>query len=62
MNWIDNADSWICPVCRLEVSSPAKYKDCKCPKCGFQDAKDHIEIDPTDEEIQKVIEIFEEWT
>ena len=40
MHWIDNADSWICPVCRLEVSSPAKYKECKCPNCGFQDVKD----------------------
>ncbi len=40
MHWIDNADSYICPVCGLEVSSPAKYKGCKCPRCGFQDAKD----------------------
>lgn len=39
-HWIDNADSWICPVCRLEVSSPAKYDGCKCPVCGFQDEKD----------------------
>lgn len=41
-HWIDNADSWICPVCGLEVSSPAKYKGCKCPKCGFQDEKDKV--------------------
>ena len=40
MHWIDNADSWICPVCGLEVSSPAKYGGCKCPQCGFQDTKD----------------------
>ena len=39
-HWIDNADSWICPVCYLEVPSPAKYVGCKCPKCGFQDEKD----------------------
>lgn len=38
--WIDNADSYICPLCRLEVSSPAKYKGCRCPRCGFVAAKD----------------------
>ena len=37
-NWIDNADSYICPSCGLEVSSPAKT-DGKCPKCGFQDPR-----------------------
>lgn len=37
-NWIDNADSYICPSCGLEVNSPAKT-DGKCPKCGFQDPR-----------------------
>lgn len=39
-HWIDNADSYICPICGLEVNNPAKYDGCKCPKCGFQDEKD----------------------
>ena len=39
-HWIDNADSYICPKCRMEVNSPSKYKGCKCPRCGFQDEKD----------------------
>ena len=34
-NWIDNADSYLCPSCGLEVNSPAKT-DGKCPKCDFQ--------------------------
>jgi tRNA(Ile2) C34 agmatinyltransferase TiaS len=40
LHWLDNADSWICPICGFETSSPAKYEGCKCPKCGFQDDKD----------------------
>jgi rubredoxin len=40
--WIDNGDSWICPMCRFETSSPAKYPGCKCPKCGFQAEKDKM--------------------
>lgn len=39
-HWLDNADSYICPVCGFETDSPAKYDGCKCPKCGFQDRKD----------------------
>lgn len=42
-HWIDNADSWICPICGFETSSPAKHEGCKCPKCGFQDEKDKME-------------------
>jgi rubredoxin len=34
LEWIDNADSWLCPVCRMEVSTPTKY-NYHCPKCGF---------------------------
>ena len=41
-HWIDNADSWICPDCGFEVSSPAKYPSCKCPECGFRDPKDDV--------------------
>ena len=37
-NWIDNADSYICPSCGLEVNNPAKTAG-KCPKCGFQDPR-----------------------
>lgn len=40
MEWIDNADSWICPVCGNEENSPAKYPGCQCPRCGFQADKD----------------------
>ena len=43
LHWIDNADSWICPICGFETGSPAKYEGCKCPKCGFQDDKDKKE-------------------
>lgn len=39
MDWIDNADSYICPVCRLEVNSPAK-SNYQCPRCGFIAEKD----------------------
>ena len=38
-HWIDNADSYICPVCRYEVNNPNKFHG-KCPRCGFVDAKD----------------------
>lgn len=39
-HWIDNADSYICPICNQEVRSPSDYPGCKCPNCGFQDEKD----------------------
>lgn len=39
MNWIDNADSYICPACGQEVSSPANV-NFTCPKCGFVAKKD----------------------
>lgn len=34
MEWLDNADSWLCPICRTEVNTPTKY-NYYCPKCGF---------------------------
>lgn len=34
MNWIDNADSYICPVCGFETDNPNKFR-AKCPVCGF---------------------------
>ena len=34
MEWLDNADSYLCPVCRTEVSTPTKY-NYHCPGCGF---------------------------
>lgn len=42
-HWIDNADSYICPKCGIEVNNPARYDGCKCPNCGFQDEKDKVE-------------------
>lgn len=39
-HWKGNIDSFICPVCDLEVSNPRNYPGCKCPRCGFQDALD----------------------
>lgn len=39
MNWIDNADSYICPACGVEVSSPEKF-NLTCQKCGFVAGKD----------------------
>ncbi len=40
MHWIDNADSYICPICGFETDNPNKYDGCTCPVCGFQDEKD----------------------
>ncbi len=34
--WIDNADSYICPICGFETGSLSRYKECACPKCGFK--------------------------
>lgn len=34
LDWVDNADSFFCPVCHLEVNNPAKYH-AVCPNCGF---------------------------
>lgn len=34
LEWIDNADSWLCPVCRTEVWSPVIYSY-HCPNCDF---------------------------
>ena len=39
LEWIDNADSWLCPICRMEVSAPTKY-NYHCPKCGFITERD----------------------
>lgn len=38
--WIDNGDSWICPICAHEEENPNKFPNSKCPICGFQDPKD----------------------
>ena len=39
--WIDNADSYLCPVCGFEVNNPNKFRahptmNTKCPKCGWE--------------------------
>lgn len=39
-HWIDNGDSWICPICAHEEENPNKFPNSKCPICGFQDPKD----------------------
>lgn len=49
-HWIDDADHWICPDCGFITGSPSKYEGCKCPKCGFQDAKDRAESEAEDGE------------
>lgn len=38
-DWIDNADSYICPVCGFECNNPNTFHG-KCPKCGFIATKD----------------------
>lgn len=38
-HWIDNADSYICPVCGFEVGN-LNNVGCICPRCGFYDSKD----------------------
>lgn len=38
-NWIDNADSYRCPVCGHETGNP-NYHNCQCPVCGFVADKD----------------------
>lgn len=43
-HWIDNADSYICPVCRCEVNNPNRFYGI-CPKCGFTDEKDVLYAD-----------------
>lgn len=37
LNWIDNADSYVCPKCRAEVDNPSKTEG-RC-RCGFQDPR-----------------------
>lgn len=38
-HWIDNADSYICPLCGYETNNPNRFHG-KCPICGFMDVKD----------------------
>ena len=54
-HWIDNADSYICPVCRFECDNPNKYDGCKCPKCGFQDEKDRKQIEEMAQDFYSLI-------
>lgn len=39
-HWIDDADSWNCPICGFSTGNPNRYPGCKCPVCGFQADKD----------------------
>lgn len=43
MDWIDNADSYICPICKTEVDNPRKY-GYRCPTCGFVSDTDLAKI------------------
>ena len=38
-NWIDNADSYRCPVCGYKTGNPNNH-NCTCPVCGFVADKD----------------------
>lgn len=38
-HWLDNADSYLCPICYFETDNPHRFKY-KCPICGFMDEKD----------------------
>lgn len=40
-NWIDNADSWICPKCGKEVANPNHFPSATCPQCGFRPDSPH---------------------
>lgn len=40
-DWIDNADSYRCPVCGYETGNPNNH-NCKCPVCGFTADKDML--------------------
>ena len=41
VDWIDNADSYRCPVCGYETGNPNNH-NCKCPVCGFTADKDML--------------------
>lgn len=58
-HWVDNADSYICPVCGFETDNPNRYKSSRCPKCKFQDIKDR-ELIYTRDEAARIVELFEE--
>jgi len=58
-HWIDNADSYICPICGFETNNPNKYKECKCPKCGFQNEKDK-DVNEKVYSIDDVINMFKD--
>lgn len=54
-NWIDNADSYICPVCGFEANNPNKLNDKMCPRCGFIANKDSAgDFDDLSPEAQKL--------
>lgn len=64
MEWIDNADSWICPVCGEEVNNPNYYGG-KCPACGFVAGKDK-EDTMSEQKKPRIcevlgVEVNEEW-
>lgn len=42
MDWIDNADSYVCPVCRYETDNPGRYPMATCPKCGWRPVPERV--------------------
>lgn len=42
MEWIDNVDSYICPVCGFETNNPNRFNKI-CPSCGFVAERDKPE-------------------
>lgn len=52
-DWIDNADSYICPKCRFECNNPLYYsRAATCPRCGFTPTK-YIKISEFDNDRQE---------
>ena len=52
-DWIDNADSYICPKCRFECNNPLYYsKVATCPRCGFTPTK-YIKMSEFDNDRQE---------
>lgn len=42
-NWIDNADSYKCPICGYETGNPNHHNK-QCPVCGFIADKDLLKF------------------
>lgn len=56
-HWIDNADSYVCPVCGFETNNPNRYAGAKCPYCGFQADVDKNAFKNTEQITPKFFEL-----